>query len=84
MITLAVADVILIGAVPRMAMGSCRLFGVKLGVVAVERLVRRKPKFLSAEKETALRLGGAAAGSALHFPTRPAVLPTPLSQEVPL
>lgn len=53
-------------------MGSCRLFGVKWGV---ERLVKLKPKCVSAEKETALRLGGAIAGSEPYFPTRPSAMP---------
>lgn len=76
MITPAVADVILIGADLRMAVGSCRLFGVKWGL-GVGRLAWPKPKCVFAKNETALRLGGAAAVSVPYFSTRPsACLPT--------
>ena len=61
-------------------MGSCRLLGVKLGVGRLG----PKPKCVSAEKETALRLGGATAASELYFPTRPsAVLPPSPSEGAP-
>lgn len=63
-----------------MPMGSCRLLGVKWGVGRLG----PKPKCVSAEKETALRLGGATAVSEPYFPTRPsAVLPTSPSEGAP-
>lgn len=62
-------------------MGSCRLLGVKWGVGRLG----PKPKCVSAEKETALRLGGATAVSEPYFPTRPsAVLPASPSEGAPL
>ena len=67
-------------------MGSCRLFGVKRGGGGAggERL-GPKPKCVSAEKETALRLGGATAVSEPYFPTRPSArLPTSPSEGAPL
>ena len=63
-----------------MPMGSCRLLGVKWGVGRLG----PKPKCVSAEKETALRLGGATAASEPYFPTRPsAVLPASPSEGAP-
>lgn len=61
-------------------MGSCRLLGVKWGLGRLG----PKPKCVSAEKETALRLGGATAVSEPYFPTRPsAVRPTLPSEGAP-
>lgn len=60
-----------------MPMGSCRLLGVKWGVGRLG----PKPKCVSAEKETALRLGGATAVSEPYFPTRPSAVRLTLPSE---